>query len=61
MIDVVAVLFVVAIVGLGSRYLASDQDQDTHNVFCLGICTHVDEQTEEHDPNEPCGEDHEHE
>ena len=68
MIDIVSVLLILALAGLGSRYLSQDEDSDSHNIFCLGMCAHVmekDEQTKDHehdpdDPNDPC-EDHDHE
>ena len=66
MIDIVSVLLILALAGLGSRYLSQDEDSDSHNIFCLGMCAHVMEKEEGHDhdpddPNDPCNEDHDHE
>lgn len=53
MIDVVALLAILAIAGMGSRWLTKDMESDRHNQFCLGLCTHVEETEAPSDPNDP--------
>ena len=53
MIEVTAILVILAVAGLGSRYLSSDKEKDKHSLFCLGICAHVQEDETAADPNEP--------
>jgi hypothetical protein len=57
MIDVVSVVVVILIATLGARYVEKDNDEKRHSVFCLGICTHLEQKQEGlKDPNEPAPE-----
>ncbi len=52
------ILAILLVAALGARYMAPEV-KDRHNVFCLGLCTHVDEGQQPHqpdDPNEPAPE-----
>ncbi len=54
MIDVVAVLVVLALAGIGSRWMSNKMEEtDRHSQFCLGLCTHVEEDQTSKDPNNP--------
>jgi len=54
-IDVVAVLVVLALAGIGSRWMSNKMEStDRHSQFCIGLCSHVEEdQTGAEDPNDP--------
>jgi hypothetical protein len=53
MIDIVAVIVVLALAGLGSRWLSKDIESDRHSQFCIGLCTHIEENEAPSDPNDP--------
>jgi len=53
-IDVVAVLVVLALAGMGSRWMSNKAEStDRHSQFCIGLCTHVEEDQTGKDPNDP--------
>ncbi len=54
MIDVVAVLVVLALAAIGTRWMSDKvEETDRHSQFCIGLCTHVEEDQTAKDPNDP--------
>ena len=47
MIEIAAILVILAVAGFGSSGLSSDDETDTHTMVCLGVCAHFEEKTDE--------------
>ncbi|MGL4564323.1 MAG: hypothetical protein ACRCVD_03440 [Halioglobus sp.] len=43
MIDVAAIIMAVALAAMVARWADKDHEKDRHNMWCIGICAHIQE------------------